>query len=404
MSPLSRRLVACAAGAVATAAASSAHAAVCSSLALVAPRVVIENGDTQEPMLKALGQQLANAPQPIRIVYFNKSTCLLAADAYNGTPIPETTLMSYIPSTTEDPAWDPTKPSPTCNPDPGGYAIDLAIGATYLTSCKALPAKPATLNLIPGHVQAYGFVVPTASTQKAITAEEGYFSFGFPAATGQAAPWTDQTLRFIRGPGASTALTVSANISLDPAKLQGTLLNPDRSSSVRTSVSTSGTPEATIGIMGVDVYDQSRTILRMLAFRAFHQLYAYYPDSTNLAFDKQNVRDGHWVPWSPTQYIISATPTADAQRVLDLLFGNRFDPGVNGFASVVQNGQVPQCAMKVQRAFDGGEFSLYDDPAPCDCFFESNYPGHGNTCTVCADDTVCGGGGKKCRRGFCERK
>ncbi len=384
--------------------ASRAHAAPCASLLLTTPRVIIENGDTQEPLLKAAGQQLASSANPIRVLYLNKSTCLLAADLYNGASIPDTTPVSYIPTTAEDPTWNPTKPSPTCTLEAGGAPIDLGIGATYLTSCKTLPAKPATIDVRNGHVQAYGFVVPTASSQHAITAEEGYFAFGFPQGNGQADPWTNQALRFIRGATASTALTCAANIGLDPAKLQGTLLNPDRSAPLRNAVATAATPENAIGLLGVDVYDQSRPVVRMLAFRAFHQLYAYYPDSTDITFDKQNVRDGHYVPWSPTQYIVPQSASADTKRLVDLLFGARFDADVNAFADVARYGQVPMCAMKVNRQFDGGELSLYDDPEPCDCFFESYFPGHGDACTKCTDDTQCTGTNKKCRRGFCERK
>src|SRR4051794_3030455 len=123
MSSTSRRLVACAAGAVATIAGSAAHAAPCSSLLLTTPRVIIENGDTQESLLKAVGQQLANAPTPLRILYLNKSTCLLAADLYAGATIPDTTAVSYIPTTAEDPTWNPLKPSPTCTLETGGAPI-----------------------------------------------------------------------------------------------------------------------------------------------------------------------------------------------------------------------------------------------------------------------------------------
>ncbi|HEY8075241.1 MAG TPA: hypothetical protein VIF62_14050 [Labilithrix sp.] len=398
-------LVACAAGAIATLAASSAGASapLCSALPLNSPRVVIENGDTQEPMLKALGQALANAPTPLRILYFNKSTCLLAADKYNGASIAETTAMSYAPSSLEDATWDPSKPSPTCLPDPGGFPIDLAIGATYLTSCTTLPAKPANITVLGGPIQGYGFVVPSASSQVAMTAEEGYFAFGWPMGGGMADPWTDQTLRFIRGASASTALTCSANIGLLASKLQGTLSSPDRSTPLLQNVATSPTPEKTIGLLGVDVSDGHRDEVKMLAFRAFHQLYAYFPDSSNTVFDKQNVRDGHYVPWSPTQYIFDdAAASADTHRVIDLVFGNRVDPGVNGVYTLSRFGLVPQCAMHVTRQFDGGDLSLYSDPAPCDCLYDSAYPGATKTCTVCSNDSACGGG--KCRRGICEAK
>jgi hypothetical protein len=409
--PVSLRLrTGCLAAAVAASlatVASSAEAAPCSDLALNAPHVVIENGDTQEPLLKVLGQKLANSAQPLRILYVNKSTCLLAADAFQGTTIPQTTPLSYTPTAAEDPSWDPSKPSPTCDPDPDGFAIDLAIGATYLTSCKNLPAQPATVAVLEGPIQGYGFTVPAASSQTAITAEEAYFAFGFPQATGQVEPWSDEGLRFIRAATASTALTCASNIGLDPAKLQGTLLTPDRSGSVLNALGSAETPEKAIGLLGVDIYDQHRDAIKLLAFRAFGQRHAYFPDSTSTRFDKANVRDGHYVPWSPTEYIVKvdgagALVNADVKRIVDLISGVRQDPDVDGLAAVVSRSLVPKCAMKVSRGYDGGPLSLYEDPEPCGCYFDSIAPGGASTCTQCVDDATCGAG--KCRRGYCEER
>ena len=65
------------------------------------------------------------------------------------------------------------------------------------------------------------------------------------------------------------------------------------------------------------------------AFKTFGQRYAYYPDKTKDIFDKQNVRDGHYLPWSPTPYIsdegrgvtgLIADPLA--KRFYDLVVGN----------------------------------------------------------------------------------
>ena len=58
--------------------------------------------------------------------------------------------------------------------------------------------------------------------------------------------------------------------------------------------------------------------------------------------------------------------------------------------------------MKVKRAFDGGDLSLYTPPQICGCYFESKVPmGTASAgCTVCVNDTTCGAG--KCRHGYCE--
>lgn len=384
-----------------------ASAAPCSSLP--GTLVWVENGDTQEPLLKRLGRQLANSASPIRLIYKNRRTCDLATDLYNGASIVNDAIpIRYAPSSAEDAAWDPkTSASPTCEADGGGNVIQLGIGATFLSSCANLPAKPADVGVVDGPVQSYGFIVPKASSQIAITAEEGYLAFGFPDATGNVTPWTLQNLRFIRGATASTALTTSAAIGLKATQLKGVVPPNNTSSEVLTAVATSADPERTIGLMGTEVFDQNRDKVKLLAFKAFKQRYAYFPDSTATTFDKKNVRDGHYLPWSPTPYIAKVdgqgnAVDANVRRVIELVFGKRTDADVNGLDQVIASGLVPECAMGVRREFDGSNLSLYADPAPCACYFEAKVPQGATSCKACADDSVCGGG--KCRRGYCEAR
>jgi len=383
-----------------------AGAVPCSALGAT-PLVVVENGDTQEPLLKRLGQKLIASSTPLRIVYKNRRTCDLALDLYSGARMANDTIpIRYVPSAAEDPTWEPSKPSPTCEADdPGGLAIDLGIGATYLSSCTNLPAKPTELREIAGPVQAYGFIVPKASSQIAITAQEGYFAYGFPDGTGQATPWVDQALRFGRGPTASTALTCSAAIGLKATQLKATVPPNNTSSEVLNLVATSASPEATIGLMGTEVYDQSRDKVKLLAFRGFGQRYAYFPDASATAFDKRNVRDGHYLPWAPTPYLMrvdgAGNPTsAAAARLVALVAAGAIEADVNGLDQVIASGLVPACAMTVQRPFDGANLSLYAPPEPCACYFEAKVPQGATKCTTCTNDAACGAG--KCRRGYCE--
>lgn len=386
-------------------------AAPCSSLGAQAV-VYVENGDTQEGLIKRLGYRLVNSAQPVRIVYKSLPTCTLGADLYNANPMVTDLTgarpIRYIPSAAEDAGWNPNLPAPICEADdPGGNVIGLGIGATYLSSCTALPAKPADLAVLEGPKQAYGFVAPTGSSQIAITAEEGYLAYGFPAGDGAASPWIEQALRFSRAATASTALTCAAAIGLKAGQLKGTVPPNNTSTEVVNLVATSSNPNATIGLLGVDVYDSVRNQVKMLAFKSFNQKYAYFPDSTNTAFDKQNVRDGHYVPWSPTPYITRVDGTGKAtdpnvQRIIDLVFGTRTDADVNGLDAVIGSGLVPECAMKVKRVFDGGDLSLFDPPEPCGCYYEAKVPQGTTKCTVCSNDGACGGG--KCRRGYCEAK
>ena len=386
----------------------SAAAAPCATLA-GAPIVYIENGDTQEPLIKRLGARLIRSATPVRLVYKNRRTCDLAADIYTGKSIvTDTALIKYIPTPTEDPTWTPLSVAPACQEQtPTELTISLGIGATFLSSCTfaAGVTKPADVAVSNGPIQSYGFIVPQASSQIALTAQEGYFAYGFPAETGMALPWINQGLRYSRGPTASTALTTSAALGLKASQLKGTVPVGNTSTEVLNFVATSPNPEATIGLMGTEVYDGARNLVKLLAFRGFGQKYAYFPDSSNSSFDKKNVRDGHYLPWAPTPYITHVDGTGKAvdvnvQRIIDLVLGARVDADVNGLDQVIGAGLVPDCAMGVSRAFDGGDFSLYAPAESCTCYFESKVPQGSTKCTTCTTDTSCGTG--KCHRGYCE--
>ena len=384
----------------------SAHAAApaCSALPTAVPIVYIENGDTQEPLMKRLGAKLIKSTSQIRIVYKNRGTCDLANDMYNGTAITDDGTIKYIPTATEDPTWTPLSATPVCTLD-AGTVPGLAVGATFLSSCVFANPKPANLSVVNGPVQSYGFIVPNASSQIALTAQEGYFAYGFPADTGMATPWLDQALRFSRSATKSTALTTAAAMGLKASQLKGTIPIGNSSTEVLNFVATSGTPEATIGIMGTEVYDGARNLVKLLAFRGFGQKYGYFPDSSSTSFDKKNVRDGHYLPWAPTPYITLVDGAgkaidANVQRIIDLVLGARVDADVNGLDAVIGAGLVPDCAMGVTRAFDGGDFSLYSAPESCTCYFESKVPQGSTKCTACTMDTQCGTG--KCRRSLCE--
>ena len=156
------------------------------------------------------------------------------------------------------------------------------------------------LGLFQGANQAYLFVVPEASSQKALTAEEAYFVFGFGAA-GMAAALDRRDAVFHphhhqEHPGGAGREHPGAGCQVEGREL-------DQSTEVVNGVASSVSPEKTIGILGAEIYENSRDKLNALAFQAYKQTQAYYPDSTAAARDKRNLRDGHYTPWSPTVYM-----------------------------------------------------------------------------------------------------
>jgi hypothetical protein len=377
--------------------------------------VYIESGDTQENLLKRLGRHLRDTAN-ITLAFSLTGSCTLTSDMYNGAKIVGNATLKYIPSTAENAAWTPSQPEATCTTDPSGAPIDVAISALLVQSCgMGDPPTGSGLALIQGPNQAYTFVVPTASDQTAIWAEEAYYAFGFGNTNPLGPPWNNDQFLFIRPSTKSTLVATALNIHVPPSKWKG--VSEAASSDVVNAVTNSAMPAATIGILGAEVYDGDRGKgIKTLAFQAFGQSAAYYPDSTATAFDKQNLRDGHYTLWSPTVYITkvdgSGLPTNPAVRYLtDLVLGN---PGASppdggtafdGLADVVSVGLIPQCAMRVSRSQDGGDLSPFSPAAPCTCYYLSKVPGATGApvgCAACSGDADCADGSGACVHGFCE--
>jgi hypothetical protein len=372
----------------------------CASL----PNVVyMQIGDTQQPLIKELGRALRdNTPNPISIVYITSGSCTNIAAIYNDTAI--TTTMLYVPSTAENPAWTTSMPAVACQPPAGTFA-DIANSNVFISACDTNPV-PADIGVSLGPVQAYVLAVPEASDETVITAEEAYFTFGFGSA-GMVMPWDDETQMQIRTATKSTLLSWAFNIAVPVNKWKG--VRHDGSTMVVNALRTSASPQKAIGILGAEVYDQFRNELDILAFRAYGQWAAYYPDSTASALDKKNVRDGHYTVWSPTVYMTRVTggvpDNARAKYVIDLILGKTVSPtpNFNPTLAVVHNGLVPDCAMKVQRSAEGGELSHYQPVEDCTCYYESQVAT--TTCTQCETTTECtAAGGGVCRNGYCEEQ
>jgi len=375
-----------------------AHAATCDTL----PNpVYLQVGDTQLNLMKRLGRALRDnklpdgSRNPITLVFITSGSCGNISAIYTRVPI--TTNLQYIPSVAEDPAWTPTSATLSCTPPAGGVVPDIANSALFNSACTTDP-PPATVNLSQGPTQAYVMAVPTVSSQTAITFEEAYFVFGFGAA-GMIAPWIDEAQMFIRTITKSTLLAWAANISVPGAKWKGMAF--DGSAMVVTNIQ--GGTAAAIGILGAEVYDANRATMKALAYRAKGQYAAYYPDSSSSSRDKKNVRDGHYTVWSPTIWMDTVDGTGapvkpSARYVVDLIAGKTVTPAQSfGMLDIVAAvGLVPICAMRVNRAFEGGPLSLFTPPESCTCKYESLVDT--SSCATCTTSCTTG----VCRNGFCE--
>jgi hypothetical protein len=364
----------------------------------------LQVGDTQEPLMKELGRALRNADAPITLIYVTSGSCTNVEALYTGVPITKNPL--YVPSAAEDATWTPQKPGVECKIAAGGHPVELANSALFVSSCSPNP-PPAGIKLFQGPVQGYGFVVPKQSSQRAITAEEAYFAFGF-GERGMVTPWSNESQMFIRTVTKSTLLTLAATVHVPAAQWRG--MRFDKSSEVQSALLASPAPEQAIGLLGVELFDRNRDKLTLLAFRAFQQRYAYFPDSTATSFDKRNLRDGHYVPWSPTVWLTkvdeSGVPTnANARYVIDLILANEVTPKpkFEPIDIAISVGLVPDCAMGVTRAYEAGELSLYQPAEPCGCYFEAKATGKApSACVACDATKPCATGA--CRHGYCESR
>jgi hypothetical protein len=370
-----------------------AHAAPCDTL----PNpVYLQVGDTQLNLMKRLGRALrGNTPKPITLVFITSGSCTNISAIY--TRVPVTANLQYIPSVTEDPAWTPASATLSCTPPTGGVVPDVANSALFNSACTTA-APPMTVHLTQGPAQAYVMAVPTVSSQTAITFEEAYLVFGFGAA-GLISPWLDEAQLFIRTVTKSTLLAWAANISVPGDKWKGVKL--DGSPMVVSGIQ--GGTAAAIGILGAEVYDANRATMKALAYRAKGQYAAYYPDSSSSSRDKKNVRDGHYTVWSPTIWMdtvdgAGAPVKPDARYVIDLIAGKTVTPAPSfGMIDVIAAvGLVPDCAMHVNRSFEGGPLTLYRPAESCTCKYESLVDT--SSCATCT--TSCATG--VCRNGFCE--
>jgi hypothetical protein len=397
----------------------------CDDTSAITNPVYVLAADTQVPVLHKLGKRLRADANPITIVYIPNGSCTNLANLYaspakfvpgsGGGPY-------YVPA---DPSFDVTvKTACACTIPVAGLQPDLAntIVIPDAASCPTAPAKPSNVTVWKGPVQGMTFVVPydtatsVGSSQKAITAEEAYLVAGLGPTAAMVPPWSDPAYFFGRPATKGTQVSIGANIGVPAAKwklLADAMHQIDQSSALAAQIAALATDpnaEKVLGILGTEIYDKSanRSKMHALAFRAYKQQHAYWPDKTATSFDKQNVRDGHYTLWSYVEYLAPVggdgkALKAAAQTIIDAFTGAipTFNPAFDPIDDVIGSGLVPQCAMKVQRSTEGGDLALYSDPAPCACYYDSKATGS-TTCTACDSGTPCATG--TCRRGYCEAK
>jgi hypothetical protein len=249
-------------------------------------------------------------------------------------------------------------------------------------------------------------VVPTMSSQTTISAEAAYMVWGYGSASG-VAPWTDESLLLQRSATSGTQNMIGAAIGLSPAQWHG--VKNSNSTAVLKAIenvdamlaidggptSNSMAPEGTMGILASDVADSNRQYLHPLAFQDVGQSCGWYPDSTQDALDKKNVRDGRYPIWGPSHLVVYAdangNPTnAAAKTLIDAMNGTNSQ--VLETLDIVQfyarSHIIPTCAMHVTRGSDGHDYGPYTPPISCSCYYDLQTTQQ-TSCVTCNTDSDC---------------
>lgn len=371
--------------------AARAHAAPCSDL----PNPVYGlGGSASKPFLAKLSKVTNGLapPNQLTIVFQAPGACLGIYGLLGDTKI--TGTASY---------WDASGVEQTCDLPAAGQPIDFANMTNSAALCTQAPNPlPATIADVEGPINTVNLIANIGSSENAISQEAAYFVFGFGAA-GQAAPWTVESDIIIRDPNSGVQQLLGKAIGVPADKFRYGV-NGANQSGVISKVAAGGVQSA-IGIVSGEAADGARASVKTLAYQAKGQSCGYYPDSTSSAWDKRNVRDGHYFLWAPQHFFAKQSggvvSSAGAKLLLDLVAGTQPVPGFDLVKIESQASTIPKCAMQVTRTGDLGPLARYAPAEPCGCYYESFTPG-GTQCAACDATNPCASG-SACHFGYCEK-
>lgn len=373
--------------------ATPASAALCSSL----PNPVYVNGGGSV-LVESLGKLLAS--ENTTLIYKKQGSCAAVDSILNGTPLTGTEAAM-----TGGTYWDATTDH-ACDFDAGGNVADIGISDVFPSTCISLPnGLPSDVGDYLGPVEAYGFAVPTASTQNVISRDAAYFVFGFGADSG-VAPWTDPLHIVIRDPDSGTQRMLALATGVEVTKWKGTAATS--SSDLVNKLNSAMNKDAAIGILASEVAIANELVVKVLAYQDVDQTCGYYMDSTATSRDKANVRDGHYPIWGPFHILTKKDangnpPKAVAADFKAYAIGTKDPAGLDLVKVLATAGLVPECAMHVTRDSEMGPLASFQPPRSCGCYFDSLTTGS-SSCTPCQTNTDCPDTTPACNYGYCEVK
>jgi hypothetical protein len=362
------------------------------------PNLIYATGSTNfPPLLQAVAPLLAANNPPYQVVYLPQTSCKGAGSMWD--PDPTKHVIHDIAGN-----WaylvNPDGTKTYCLLGPNGANVDVGESDVFAQTC-GYTSGPGVADYT-GPIQAITFVVPSASSQRSISAEAAHALFGAGGGGGKVKPWTDPTLYFVRSAGTGTIQLPSRAIDVPASAWWGI----DRLSADNLTASLEGidpnSAEKAIGVLSSDFADRARDNLRVLMFQARGAGCAYLPDSTPTSYDKANVRDGHYPIWGPIHLFTvnnNSVPSLAAGALVTRFSVPRLEQPL--LDAIVASGYIPQCAMKVQRTQEMGALASYQPQFGCGCYFEAKVNGK-STCKTCSGPGDCPSTAPACNYGYCE--
>ncbi len=389
---------------------------------LTGPVIYGVGGSAQTPLIGRIASKLASAADPITIVYQDSGACK-AMEGLDPTVAAENRRL-----TGDAKYW--TSESETANKVcvlPADTNADFGSMQQYPEFCPNVDGLYAGIGDFKGPVGTVNLIVPQQSSQNAISTDAVHFVFGFGDASG-VEPWVDDSYVVRRNATSAVQLYLAAaadlpdafnpNVGVD-AKTNANSINWTAAGGVRPEAEASAAVlrpavtvpnyEATIGFVSGEQADNNRDKVRTLAYQHRGQECAYWPDSSATAFDKINVRRGLYYLWGDVHFYApiesnGSISDENVAKFIGYITGDVEAPAELPILDVlIDNGNIPRCAMQVQRDTDLGALASFQPEAPCGCYFEERANGD-SSCDECESDDDCPDSDPVCRHGFCEVK
>jgi hypothetical protein len=357
------------------------------------------------PLLKAVQPSLSANNPPYRAVFQNATSCGGVTSVFDATK-----RLMKDPAMTANGGWafyfNDQGDQVNCLLDPAGTPIDIGISDLYAQTCNPAYVPGATVAEYLGPVVPFVLSVPSTSLEEAISVEAAHMIFGLggkaPPGSGlkDATPWNDPNSYSIRN--ASSASTVLTALLTDVPRNKFWGIDRLSTDNLRDSLLASTTVSASIGILSIDYNDKNRGNLRALYLQSKGQSCGYQPDSSPTTYDKSNVRDGHYPLWGYVHFFTSlgpgGVPSAAASAMVLRFRVPKLEQSL--LDKLIDASLIPQCAMKVSRAAEVGEYSAQGG-FQCGCYFDQKTKNK-TSCQACTISEDCPSSRPACNYGYCE--